>query len=151
MDILPLSKKYKKALADLLIGYWKERGMTYSSQWTHRYLTEGHRIEILGEAFFVAVEKGDVVGSMSLVFWEPDVAEMRDFFVLPKFRKYGVGNKLLDAVLKECERRKIRKVFAYVLPEAEGFFLKRGFRKEGTLKEHYQKGEDLIAIGKLLR
>jgi len=143
--------KYKKDLAKHLISYWKTRGMNYSQKWAENYVTKGHREEILGDKFFVAVENGFVVGSMSVILWKRDIAELRDFYVKPEYRNKGIGRKLLERALDFCRRKDMRKIHAELFPQYFHFFKKYGFYKEGVLRSHYAEGEDLLVIGKFLK
>ncbi|MBI4181717.1 MAG: GNAT family N-acetyltransferase [Candidatus Aenigmarchaeota archaeon] len=152
MQVRPARPADYPALARHFRASWqRDLGMSYPLPWIRRYLREGHRIEILGDQFFVACEGREVVGSMSVVFWEPDMAELRDWYVDPAVRGKGGGKQLFTAAMRACKRKRIRKVFAFVLPPVAGFFLARGFRQEGILKEHAAPGEDLIAVACFLR
>jgi len=150
MNIHLLRKKESDGLAQLLASYWKTRNMPYSKEWALDYIKEGHGKELEDEVFFIAEDDGKVVGSIAILFWVGKRAEMRDFVVDPAFRGKGMGKQLFEHVLAECEKRHVQKVFAFVLPETAGFFLKRGFEQEGLLKGHAKAGEDVVAIGRML-
>ncbi|MBI4021613.1 MAG: GNAT family N-acetyltransferase [Candidatus Aenigmarchaeota archaeon] len=151
MKVAPLSKRQEPGLNRLLREYWETRGMRYSAAYTRRYLREGHRIEILGDRFFVAVDGQEVIGCASVVFQEPEVAELRDLFVRPAWRNRGVANQLLLASVAACRTRKVRKVFALVFPEVADLYRAHGFREEGRLRSHFARGEDLLIVARFLR
>jgi len=106
--------------------------------------------EIMEDRFFVALESGEVVGSMSVILWVGNRAEMRDFFVKPEFRAKGVGEQIYQRVESFCKDKGVGKLFAFVLPAVVDFFTKHGFEVEGRLKGACKNSEDLVAIGKFL-
>ena len=146
----PLTKKDIPAAAKILRTYWKSRGMTYSEKWTQDYLTKGHATEMKKDLFFVAKEKGKVIGTMSVIIYEGDVAELRDFVVDPKLRGKGFGKQIASETLEILRKQKVRKIYALVYPEYEDFWKKYGFEREGLLKDHFAKGEDLAIVSKFL-
>ncbi len=143
--------KHKRDLAEHLVSYWNTRKMKYSTKWAENYVAKGHREEIIGDKFLVAIENGKVAGSISIVLWEKDLAELRDFYVKPEYRKKGIGRALLEEALRFCKKKKIRKVHGKLFPQYLPFFRQYGFQSEGKLKSHFAEGEDLIIIGKFLK
>ena len=137
-------------LAGFLTKYWETRNMDYSQDWAESYIKKGHREEIIDDKFFVAKENNDIIGSISIVFWEGGVAELRDFYVKEKHRNEGVGDQLFDNAFEYCRERNVRKIHAKIFPYMLNFFKRKGFRAEGILQDHFEKGEDLIIVGKFL-
>jgi len=75
--------------------------------------------------YFVAEEKGEVVGTVSLkVLWK-DLAEVRSLSVLPDLHGQGLGRRLVDACIAEAKDLGIPRVFA--LTREGGFFERVGF------------------------
>ena len=75
------------------------------------------------------------------------------FYVHPKYRGKGYGQKLLKAVEAELRRYNVKRLFAdttsnEIYKWAVKFYLSNGFRLEGTLRDYYGKGEDQIIFGK---
>lgn len=142
---------HRKSLAAHLVAYWKTRGMRYSQKWAEGYIASGHKKEIAGDKFFVALENGCVVGSISVVVWKGGLAELRDFYVTPACRNKGIGRALFEKALRFCEKKKARKVHAKVFPQYMEFFKEYGFAEEGILKSHFADGEDLLVVGKFMK
>ena len=76
-------------------------------------------------------------------------------YVSQKHQHKGVGQKLLDRVLGEVEKRKARKLYvdtssAKMYEGALLFYIKNGFGIEGVFRNYYQRGEDQIILGKEL-
>ena len=143
--------KYKKDLAKHFVAYWNTRKMKYSVKWAENYIETNHRNEIIGGKFLIAIEDGKIVGSMSVVLWQKDLAELRDFYVKPNYRNKGVGRKLLEATLEFCKKKNVRKIHAKLFPQYFKFFKEYGFFKEGKLRSHFAEGEHLIIIGKFMK
>ena len=56
----------------------------------------------LGEAFFVAVDGGKVVGTIGIKRDDDRVALLRRLFVAPEYRRKRVGIQLLDRAIEFC-------------------------------------------------
>ncbi|MFW6134963.1 MAG: N-acetyltransferase, partial [Elusimicrobiota bacterium] len=77
--------------------------------------------------FWVAEHKGKIIACCAFhPMWE-DMAEIKSLAVKDSCQGKGLGEKLIDACLKESDRLKVKKVFALTyIPE---FFEKYGFSK----------------------
>lgn len=148
MEIQSVKEEHIKSLAKHLAYYWKARGLDYSEQWAEEYVREGHKKEIVEDRFFVALENGKVIGSMSVILWEGRLAELRDLFVKEEFRGKGIADALFEACLKYSKEKKARKIIALIFPYLFGFFEKRGFVREGLLKNQAKDGENLVIMSK---
>ena len=151
MNITKISQRTTTQAAKILSDYWKERGMQYTPKWALAYIKKGHKSEIKKDQFFVAKEGPDVVGTASIIIYEGDVAELRDLVVKKSCRKQGCGSALMDAASKFCKEQKVRKMYGLTFPQQQQFMKKRGYKKEGVLKNHFKKGEDLVIMSKFLR
>ncbi len=74
-------------------------------------------------------------------------------YVIPSYRRYGIGNAFIRAVEKELRRRGGRKLYLNtsshsIYKGAIRFYLERGFKWEGYLRDYYRKGEDQMILGK---
>lgn len=147
--LTPLSVVDRVTVARLLVAYWKERGMDHSEDWAIDFLDEGHGKEIILDQFFTFRED-EVKGTVSLITFEGNVAEIRDLVVGPEFRGQGYGKKIIHDLEKFAKEEKVRKLYAYVFPDVEGFYTKLGYEKEGLLKSHFKEGEDLVIVAKFL-
>lgn len=70
-------------------------------------------------AAFVAEIEQQIVG-FALFYtnystWKGKCLYLEDLFVLPEFRRYKIGGQLFDTVLKEAQRRKVRRMDWQVL------------------------------------
>ena len=148
LAIRRLSEKDTAAVADLLVGYWKERA---SKNWARKYVEEGHVTEVAYDEFFVAEEGGELAGVLAVIVYEGGVAELRDFVMLPKHRGKGGGETFLSFMLALLERSGARKVFTLVSPETKHFYTRLGFTQEGLLKDHSRAGEHLAVMSYFFR
>ncbi len=150
MTLTELTRKDFQQTSKLLADYWRERGMSkYNQKYAEKYILEGHRKEIKFDRFFVYKEKGHIVGVISLIVQEGDVAEMRDLVVDPQYRKMGYGKKIIEELLILSQKLKVRKVHVLTFSRLTKFYKQLGFKKEGVLKSHYAKGEDLTIMSKI--
>jgi amino-acid N-acetyltransferase len=77
--------------------------------------------------FWVAEEKGKVIGCCALhISWD-DLAEIKSLAVQQKRHKKGIGKKLVSVCLEEAGQLGAKKVF--VLTYKPGFFKKFAFRR----------------------
>ena len=77
--------------------------------------------------FFVYIRNRKVVGICALHICWDDLAEIRSLAVQEEARNRGIGAKLVEACLGECESLGVRRVFA--LSYQPEFFEKLGFKK----------------------
>jgi amino-acid N-acetyltransferase len=75
--------------------------------------------------WIVADDHGRIVGVGSLAEMNSTLAEIRSLAVAPEFRKFGIGGKIVNALVEETKARHIPAVFA--LTRAVLFFEKMGF------------------------
>ena len=77
--------------------------------------------------FIVFIRERKVTGVCAIhICWE-DLAEIRSLAVDEKFRKQGIGAKLVKTCLRESKALGVKRVFA--LTYQEDFFEKLGFKK----------------------
>ena len=76
-----------------------------------------------------------------------DEAQINYFSIKQKFRRKGYGSYLMNFLIKECERLKIKKLFLEVSKNnsiAEIFYYKFNFLTVGMRKNYYKDGTDAI-------
>lgn len=61
------------------------------------------------------------------------------WYVLPTYRRRGVGKKLFELYFKTCERQKVTGTVFSINPENEKFFEKLGAKKLGALRNDYKE------------
>lgn len=75
--------------------------------------------------WMIADSDGRVIGVGSLVEMGPTLSEVRSLAVAPDYRKFGIGAKIVAALIDLAREREIPTVFA--LTRAVPFFEKQGF------------------------
>ena len=75
--------------------------------------------------FWVATDKGQVVGCAALRIWWHDLGEVRSLAVAPEAGGHGHGGKLVEAVAHEAQRYGVKVLFA--LTRIEPWFNTHGF------------------------
>ena len=125
-------------------------GLTY-----HRHFNLKQRPR---DRVFVARLGSEIIGVTG--YWYDDYAESGIYwlgwtYVDPKYQRQGIGQKLLDRVIRELKKKKARKLYVdtssrSLYRPAIRFYLANGFKREGRFKDYYQRGEDQIVMGKEL-
>ncbi len=80
-----------------------------------------------------------------------DTADIEEVFVLPEFRKSGIGFELVNSALTTLREEGINKVFLEVRESnipAINLYLKCGFEKINVRKKYYSNGENAIIFVK---
>ena len=151
MNLTELTRKDLQQTSKLLVDYWKERGMPkYNQKYAEKYILEGHKKEIKFDRFFVYKEKRSLVGIISLIVQEGNVAEMRDLVVDQQYRNRGYGKKIIEEMIETSKKLKIRKLYVLTFSQLTKFYKRLGFKKEGILRSHFAEGENLIIMSKFL-
>jgi amino-acid N-acetyltransferase len=83
----------------------------------------------------VAVKKDQVIGCVSLVFFNPGLCEVRSLAVDPEHRKNGLGKKLIESALDLAKERSAVQVLT--LTRASGLFERCGFQLDDI--RHFPK------------
>lgn len=141
-----LTKSQINEASKTLIHYWKSREMNYSKKWTKEYITKGHIKEIKKDQFFAIKERNKTIGFFSLILYEGDVIELRDFVIKGVYREKGYAIKTLKDILKYCQKIRVRKIFLLTDEKFVNTLESLGFYKEGELKNHFIKGENLVIM-----
>ena len=76
--------------------------------------------------FFVAVDGRMIVGCVALDVYSKKIAEIRSLAVLIKYRRAGIGSRLVKACVKKAQERKIHEIL--VITENEKLFHAAGFK-----------------------
>ncbi len=93
-------------------------------------------VEMIAESindWVVAEEDARVIGAGSLLHMTLALAEVRSLVVAPEYRKYGLGGKIVQALVDKAKERGIPTVFA--LTRAVNFFERLEFVVTG--KENF--------------
>lgn len=105
----------------------------------------------LHRKFFVEVRKGGFAGSISAVFRNGRIADLKDFYVIEGPENSGLRDRLLDKAVNYCRAHGVKKIRVKTFPDLKQFFKNKGFVTEKRLKDHFQAGEDTLVVSKLLQ
>lgn len=108
----------------------------------------------LGAGFLVAQHYNIVVGY--IIFWirYEDEGHIISLAVDKKYRKKGVGKKLVDHVTIIFKKYGVKEIKLEVRIKNKGarkFYIKMGFEEKEILKDYYEDGEDAVIMKKELR
>jgi L-amino acid N-acyltransferase YncA len=137
-DVPTVAKIYKDANPHATIKEIEE--------WTARY------VKLCPEFCFVLEKDGKIIGASS-GYMKNKVGYLEDIALIKKFRRMGLGSKLMIKILESFKKSGCRKVVgdvhfknAYTLP----FDYKYGFRMVKIIKDGFGPKHDLIKIEKLI-
>lgn len=145
MQIRLSTKHDNKKVAKYLINYWRERRMNFTLKWALEYLKNGMASEFKEERF-ICIDKGKLLGTIALLKYYENVAEIRDEI----WADEEIGSKLISSVINSAKKNKFRKIYSLALKDKVGFYKKHGFSKEGLLKNHFKTGEDIAVMSRFL-
>ncbi|HEX7091378.1 MAG TPA: ribosomal protein S18-alanine N-acetyltransferase [Longimicrobiales bacterium] len=100
-------------------------------------------------ALFVA-EAGDELVGYAACWIVLDQGELGNLAVAPRWRRRGIGRRLLDAVIDEMCARAVRELFLEVRVSntaAQRLYRSRGFREVGRRRHYYNRPvEDALVM-----
>jgi len=125
------------------IGYLTYlHGVTYAKEYGYDQTFEAYVADGLAEfirsfnpdrdRIWLAETNGQIIGSIAIVGQSKAEAQLRWFFVQPKYRRIGMGRRLLNEVLRFCKERKYGTVFLWTTSElsiAQRLYASAGFRR----------------------
>jgi len=125
------------------IGYLTYlHGITYAREYGYDQTFEAYVADGLAEfirsfspdkdRIWLAETYDRIVGSIAIVGHSKTKAQLRWFFVHPKYRGIGMGRQLLKKALHFCKERKYRTVFLWTTNElsaAQHHYARAGFRR----------------------
>ncbi|MBS3050662.1 MAG: GNAT family N-acetyltransferase [Candidatus Aenigmarchaeota archaeon] len=123
----------KKALQDIRISLDKH---------TYRF-----------EEFYVVEINGEIVaaGGFWSLKYDPNIARL-DWFVVPKkHQRHGFGKMLLNFIVNEAKKRKLKLILAEVsdgkaYATARQFLLRNGFEKKSLIRNYWEDGSGVICF-----
>lgn len=122
----------------------------FSDPWNMRMLAESF---LSGRFFGSLLEEDGAVtayGGMSVV---ADEAEIQLIATAEMYRRCGRGGKVLEDLVKEAEKRGVKRIFLEVRVSnapAMSLYLKHGFRGLYARVRYYPDGEDALVMVKEL-
>ena len=111
MRIRPATPKDRAAIKDLIAAFPST-------------LVQDHLPQT--KDFFVAEEKGNVIGCCALEIYSPKIAEIRSLAVQKEFQGRGIATKLVHRCVNRAKSRAIRQVLS--ITGSHGLFDKLGFK-----------------------
>jgi N-acetylglutamate synthase-like GNAT family acetyltransferase len=127
ISIAPYQKKFQQEIFNLITAIQKENGIVIRDE----DQPDLFNIEKFCDNFWVALdEKKRVIGTIALIVIG-NAVQLRKMFVSKDWRGLGVSQKLLKTFEKECQKRKIKKIYLGTnskLKAACKFYEKCGFK-----------------------
>jgi ribosomal protein S18 acetylase RimI-like enzyme len=125
------------------LGYLTHlHGITYAKEYGYDQRFEAYVADGLAEfirsfspdkdRIWLAETNGQIIGSIAIVGHSKVEAQLRWFFVHPKYRGIGMGRKLLNEALRFCKERKYGSVFLWTTSElvtGQHLYVGAGFRR----------------------
>ena len=99
--------------------------------WKESYKSSGVKPLIEGSfAFAVVIEKtsGKAIGMGRIISDGVSDAYIQDLIILPEYRGFGYGKKLVDTLLQHCLSKGLLWVGLIAEPEQDGFYISLGFK-----------------------
>ena len=122
----------------------------FSDPWTQRMLADSY----LSDQFFGSLlEEEDGITAYGGMHVVGDEAEIELIATSEMYRRCGRGSKILDDLLEEAARRKVKTIFLEVRVSnapAQLMYLKKGFQGVYARSRYYPDGEDAIVMKKEL-
>ena len=120
----------------------------FKTPWTYRMLSDSFMSD--GFRGYVAEEDGRIIayGGFTAVYEDASVTNIA---VTADFRNKGVGTAVLEAIIDECKKLKVNKLFLEVRVSnapAIHVYRKRGFVDIYIRERYYEDGEDAIVMAK---
>lgn len=118
--------------------------------WNHRMLAESF---LSGRFYGVLLEENGAITAYGGIDFTEEEGEIELIGTAEMYRRCGRGRKILDDLLEEARRRKVRRVFLEVRVSnapAQLLYLKSGFTGLYARSRYYPDGEDAIVMKKEL-
>ena len=111
-------------------------------------------LQVKNKEIFVAVEKKEIIGILGFskrFFEKSDFLE--EIIVHEKYRKKGIGKKLMKKFEADAKKRKTRRVFSSIEPKNKmsiKMHKKLGYKKSGHIKHIWKEGQKELILSKKL-
>jgi [ribosomal protein S18]-alanine N-acetyltransferase len=102
------------------------------------------------DTFLVAVRTERIVGYAVIDRW-PDQEHLVSIAVIPESRKKGVGQALLDHLIRKVETGSLKLEVRRSNKSALTLYHKNGFVQTGVANSYYTDGEDAIQMEKAIQ
>lgn len=115
--------------------------------------TFSHFFKVCSKGFFLAEVDRKIAGYI-IGCIKDGKGEIISLAVDPKFRRKGIGRKLLNFILDKFGKKEISALKLHVRTKNRGaikFYQKFGFQVLKTVKNYYPNGEDTYLMRKVLK
>jgi len=123
---------------------------SYPDPWSQNLFERELQIEFSN--FFAAIENREIAGYICL--WRvSDEGQITNIAVKEKFRRKGLGSRLMKYIIDISYAMKIKKMFLEVRASnypALKLYEKFGFKKIGVRKKYYPNSDDAVIMAKTL-
>lgn len=117
-------------------------GLTKKHSGTMLYRSPKAIKKLLGN-YFVALKEGEVIGCCGFKTYPGGDAEIISLTVEKRYRRLGLGGKLIKKVInKALKRSAVKRVMAFTNPRVTPLFRKNGFIQVGVQLFHEKILED---------
>lgn len=141
IELQPMTRAHVPAVARL------ERDLFAAEPWSERTLIQ--ELAEPGRYYLVALEAEQVVGYGGLADFGAE-GHVMTLGVRADRQRYGLGSRLLGALLTEAARRRIQRVLLEVATDndaARRLYARHGFRPVGVRRNYYQAtGTDAVVM-----
>ena len=121
MDIIPYENAYRQAVIDLILHIQNDEAKIHLSLEEQPDLLDiPNAYEATGGKFWIAVDRGDVVGTLAFMNYGNGNAVLKKFFVRADWRKKKLGLALYQKVLLDTPS---------VATASHRFYERAGFRR----------------------
>lgn len=122
---------------------------TFSEPWSYDAFQEAMAAE---ENIVLAITDEEDIYGYLVVYTSLDEGELMTIAVRPGYRGYGLGDKLIKAMIDEGRRRKLVNIFLEVRKSndaARSLYRKNGFIAVGERKNFYRFPTEDAIVGRL--
>ncbi len=127
------------------------KDMGYADEWNKDMLLSALKNQnFYGLKVISDINKEEVLGYIHYSL-SVDSMDINSVFVFPSFRRKGVAEKLLSAVIDTAKEKRLDKIFLEVRETnapAIKLYQKAGFSSVGTRKKYYFDGENAIVMAR---
>jgi len=106
MKIRPVIKKDIPQIVKLITEVWAEYDCVLDTETDEKYLlAPGDYFRARGGEFWVAEESGEIIATVAVMFNDAETAELKSLYVRRAFRKQGLGESLIELVIKFARKK----------------------------------------------
>ncbi|KYH32426.1 protease synthase and sporulation negative regulatory protein PAI 1 [Clostridium tepidiprofundi DSM 19306] len=141
-DIVPLEKEYINDVYEI-------NRLSLKSAWSLDSIEK--ELHNLFAKYVLIKHKNKIIGFAG-IWIIVDEGHITNIAVHPEFRGIGLGNILMDELIKLCLRNNINAITLEVRKSnivAQNLYKKFGFVEEGIRKKYYQDNEDAIIMWRI--